>query len=122
MISCDFLGNWRKIPSLFRPLYETCTLPVHSIRSLPAIWTSRIGPMPLYHMACAGQILRPSKDFMKDDDKIQGILNREVTHVMTSHPLRMPHRGREGVYIDVYAMHTEGGGGQTFPKFCVCNS
>ena len=52
-------------------------------------------------MACGGQILRPSKDFMKDDDKIQGVLNREVTHVMTSHPLRMPYRGREEVYIDV---------------------
>ena len=56
-------------------------------------------------MACGGQILRPIKAFMKGDDKIQGILNREVTHVMTSHPLRMPYRGREG-YIDVYAMRT----------------
>ena len=60
-------------------------------------------------MACGGQILRPSKDFMKDDDKIQGVRNREVTHVMTSRPLRMRYRGREGVYIDVYAMRTERG-------------
>ena len=99
-------------------VYITCALPVHLLG--PLLHSILNAPIPF--MACGGQILRPSKDFMKDDDKIQGILNREVTHVMTSHPLRMPHRGREGVYIDVYAMHTEGGGGQTFPKFCVCNS
>ena len=67
-------------------------------------------------MACGGQILRPSKDFMKDDDKIQGVRNREVTHVMTSRPLRMPYRAREGVYIDVYAMRTERGRESNFPK------
>ena len=39
-----------------------------------------------------------------------------------TNPLRMTYRGREGVYIDVFAMRTEGEGSQTFPKFCVCNT
>ena len=73
-------------------------------------------------MAYGRQILRPSKDFLKDDDKTRGVLNGEIAcHDVT--PFAYAAQGEGGVYIDVYAMHTEGGGGgQNFPKFCVCNT